>query len=164
MNRLITALIGMLLTATLLPLPAAGAEEEAMDPLLARQLMRIMTDADGDVAQMLTGLAELAQRKRRPKDLKFVMRERAALLIQEEQLDVAREELQATLAGQPEEYAPALRYLLGQIFLLQDDPEAALGPLQTWARFSPDADPWDKNRAATSTSSAHMPGNDLSSM
>lgn len=141
MYRLTTAFIWTLLLSAAVPLPAIAAQESAMSPLLARALMRIMTDADGDVSQMLNGLAELAQRKRRPEDLKFIMRERAALLIQEEQLETARKELQATLADQPEDYAPALRYLLGQIFLLQDDPEAALQPLQTWARFSPDADP-----------------------
>ncbi len=141
MNRFSALLVWMLLLTVTMPLPAVAAVEEAMSPQLARALMRIMTDADGEVAQMLTGLAELAQRRRRPEDLKFIMRERAALLIQEEQLEIAREELQATLAGQPQDYAPALRYLLGQIYLLTDQPEAALEPLETWARFSPDADP-----------------------
>lgn len=120
---------------------ASAATQETMDPLLARQLMRVMTDADGDISQMLAGLAELAKRKRRPDDLKFIIRERAALLIQEEQLSVARTELQAALAGQPEDYAPALRYLLGQIYLLEGDAAAALAPLEIWARYAPDADP-----------------------
>jgi len=123
------------------PLQTSAATQDPMDPLLARQLMHVMTEAEGDVSQMLTGLAELAERKRRPDDLKFIIRERAALLIQEEQLTVARTELQATLAGQPEEYAPALRYLLGQIYLLEGDAKAAIEPLETWARYAQEPDP-----------------------
>jgi tetratricopeptide (TPR) repeat protein len=123
------------------PLQTSAATQDPMDPLLARQLMRVMTEAEGDVSQMLAGLAELAERKRRPDDLKFIIRERAALLIQEEQLTVARTELQATLAGQPEEYAPALRYLLGQICLLEGDAKAAIEPLETWARYAQEPDP-----------------------
>ena len=137
----ITWLIWFNTLALITPLPASAASQATMDPLLARQLMRIMTEADGNVSEMLTGLAELAERKSRPNDLKFIIRERAALLIQEQQLAVARTELQATLAGQPEDYAPALHYLLGQIYLLEGDASAALEPLELWARYTPEADP-----------------------
>ena len=138
MTRSITLLVAFVMLWT-------GAVEAAspkpITPELASQLMRIMTDADGDTAQMLAELDALAKRKRRPDDLKFIIRERAALLIQEDQLDVAERELLATLDGQDEDFAPALRYLLGQIHLLEGDAEAALPYLESWARYAEAPDP-----------------------
>lgn len=113
-------------------LPAVTAAAPAtMSPELASQLAQIMANKDPDA--VLQQLKRLAERWRRPGDLPFILRERAALLIQAEAYDEAREELLAALEGKPPEYGTTLRYLLGQIYLLQDNAEAAVGYLEQWA-------------------------------
>jgi tetratricopeptide (TPR) repeat protein len=133
--------VALVTFVTLWSSPIEAASPKPITPELASQLMRIMTDADGDVTQMLAELDALAKRKRRPDDLKFIIRERAALLIQEDQLDIAERELLATLEGQDEDFAPPLRYLLGQIYLLEGDARKALPYLESWAQHAEDPDP-----------------------
>jgi len=131
----------LLLLLSLLSNPTAAASQPDMSPELAGQLMRILSNADADVEQMLSELAALAERRRRPNDRRFIIRERAALLIQEDRLALAKTELLGTLDGQPVTYAPALRFLLGQIYLLEDNVGAALEPLETWAANTQSLDP-----------------------
>ncbi len=133
--RLALALLLMVLA------PLAAAAERDLSPELAAQLMRILGDDEAEVAETLARLKALAERRQRSRELHFIVRERAALLIQEEQTDTAREELEATLAGQPEDYAPSLRYLLGQVHLLDDRPELAVDNLRLWAEHAEEPDP-----------------------
>jgi predicted Zn-dependent protease len=130
--------LAALLLLVALPTLAAAAPA-TMSPELASQLVQIMSNDDPDA--VLAQLKRLAERWRRPGDLPFILRERAALLIQAEAYDEARDELLAALAGQPPDYGTTLRYLLGQIYLLQDDAEAAVGYLEQWARHTENPGP-----------------------
>ncbi|MEQ8860754.1 MAG: tetratricopeptide repeat protein [Pseudomonadales bacterium] len=122
--------------ALLLALTWINAAEaaETVTPALAKRVINIIERAEEDRPGALADLKSLADGRRAGSlDLAFVMHERAALLMQDEQLDTARRELEATLSGQPPSYAPRLRYLLAQILLLQNEPGAALRELESWA-------------------------------
>lgn len=125
--RLALSLVLMLTVAV------SHAAERPISPELAGQLMRILGDEDAEVEETLAKLKALAERRRRSKELHFIIKERAALLMQEKQMETARQELEAALEGQPDEYAPALRFLLGQVYLLDDQPALAVEHLTLWA-------------------------------
>ena len=125
------------------PVQAApgNAAGQAMSPELSSRLTRIMERSSDDPDRALAELKALAERRRGPKDLRFIMAQRAALLLQENQLETATEELRNTLAGQPPDYAPELRLRLGQVLLMQDDVEGALAHLLEWSRYAADPAP-----------------------
>ena len=125
------------------PVQAASgnAAGQAMSPELSSRLTRIMERSSDDPDRALAELKALAERRRGPKDLRFIMAQRAALLLQENQLETATEELRNTLAGQPPDYAPELRLRLGQVLLMQDDVEGALAHLLEWSRYAADPAP-----------------------
>jgi len=110
---------------------AVRAAPATMSPELASVMVKIMANEDTD--EVLDELGALAERWRRAGDRPFILQERAALLIQKQAYDLAREELAAALEGQPETYGPTLRYLLGQIYLVRDDAERAVRYLEQWA-------------------------------
>ncbi|MDH3643496.1 MAG: tetratricopeptide repeat protein [Gammaproteobacteria bacterium] len=124
------------------PTPVQAAQQQALSPQLAERLNRILKRADEDAAWTLQQLADLARRRRNdPQDLRFILRQRGALLMQEDQLDTAANELTEALDQHGVDYAPELRFLLGQILLLMDDAESALVHLNIWAEHAQPPDP-----------------------
>lgn len=135
---------GVLLTLVMLVmLPGSRpAAQDALSPAFAQQLARVMDQAEEDPEWALERLAELMRANRnRPTELRYAVRQRAALLMQMERLDVAATELLEAVTGKDPEYAPELRFLLGQIWLLKDDAGIALGHLELWAQHADPLDP-----------------------
>lgn len=124
------------------PTTVRAAAQQALSPQLAERLNRILKRADEDAAWTLQQLADLARRRRNdPQDLRFILRQRGALLMQEDQLDTAANELTEALDRHGVDYAPELRFLLGQVLLLMDDAENALAQLNIWAEHAEPPDP-----------------------
>jgi tetratricopeptide (TPR) repeat protein len=141
MNRLILLIMLCCCGSSPLEAAAGNADGQAMSPELAARLTRIMERSSDDPNRALAELKELAERRRGSKDQRFIVAQRAALLVQEDRLETAREELQSTLAGQPPEYAPELQLRLGQVVLMQDDIDGALAHLLAWSRYAEDPEP-----------------------
>jgi predicted Zn-dependent protease len=113
-------------------LPASQAAE-AISPAVMQRLVAIMGRAEEDPQRALDELQQLAARRRTGSaDLAAILHERAALLVQQDQTALAREELEAAFIDQPPEFGIRLRYLLAQILLIEDQPEAALSHLEVW--------------------------------
>ncbi len=112
----------------------AGAE--SVSPMLAQQVLTILTEAEEDPEDALADLARLVERARTDRDLAFVMTERAALLIQQDQLDVARAEVAQVLTDRPPEFAPRLRNLYATTLLAEEDYQGAVAQLELWATHS----------------------------
>ncbi|MGI9324060.1 MAG: tetratricopeptide repeat protein [Pseudomonadales bacterium] len=113
---------------------SASPSRSAVPETVVRQVTKIVEQSAEDADNALAALARLLARRgsRSPQIKAFIMRERAALLMQEQQFPLARDELQDTLAGQPNEYAPELRLLLGQVLLTLDDYPGGLEQLELW--------------------------------
>ena len=141
MGRLTLLLLLCCCGCSLVHAAAGNAAGQAMSPELSARLARIMERSSDDPDRALAELKELAERRRGREDLRFIMAQRAALLVQENQLETAREELLNTLAGQPPNYAPELQLRLGQVILMQDDAEGALAHLLAWSRTAADPAP-----------------------
>ncbi len=126
-------------TAALLLLPTTSAlcaapARPAVPDTVVRQVIKIVEQASEDVDGALAALARLVERRggRSPAIKAFIVRERAALLMQEQQFALARDELRDALAGQKAEFAPELRLLLGQVLLMLDDYSGGLEQLELW--------------------------------
>jgi tetratricopeptide (TPR) repeat protein len=135
------AALTMLALLALLPGPGAAAQD-APSPAFAQQLTRVMDRAEEEPEWALERLAEMMRTYRnRPAELRYTVRQRAAMLMQMERLDLAAEEMLEAVTGKEPGYAPELRFLLGQIWLLKDDARTALGHLELWARHADPLDP-----------------------
>ncbi|NIR97489.1 MAG: hypothetical protein GWN54_05470, partial [Gammaproteobacteria bacterium] len=118
------------------------AAQDIPSPAFAQQLARVMDRAEEDPEWALERLAEMMRANRnRPAELRYAVRQRAAMLMQMERLDLAAEEMLAAVTGKDPDYAPELRFLLGQVWLLKDDARTALGHLELWARHADPIDP-----------------------
>ncbi len=122
-----------LLIALCLAAPPAGANELAR-PEFVDRLARIMDQATEDLEGTLATLNDLARpgKLRRARERAMVERERAALLVELDRPREAARLLGAFLRAQPDDFAPALYLMLGQIHLAADDNAAALEAFQTW--------------------------------
>jgi pentatricopeptide repeat protein len=95
--------------------------------------MRIKDFYSEDPQQALESLAELGQsRALQDSDRVYVVAEQAALLLQIERSDEARELLLGALDGRGEDYAPTLKLMLAQIYLTDADVESAMPLLESW--------------------------------
>lgn len=119
----------------------AALSAETVSPILAQQVLNILTEAEADPQQALADLARLVERARSDEDLAFVMTERAALLIQQDRLDEARVEMAQALAGKAPGFAPRLRNLYATTLLAEEDYPAALEQLELWAAHSENPHP-----------------------
>jgi tetratricopeptide (TPR) repeat protein len=135
----------VLLAALVLALASLGSGDlfaaERVDPFVAKRVLDILSRAEADPEQALTDLARLAERTRNDLDLAFVMTERAALLIQQQQLDVAKQEMAEVFAGQKPEFAPRLRHLYATTLLAEEDYAGALTQFELWSTHSEDPHP-----------------------
>jgi tetratricopeptide (TPR) repeat protein len=135
------AAVTILVMLALLP-GSCLAAQDVPSPAFAQQLTRVMDRAEEDPEWALERLAEMVRANRnRPTELRYAVRQRAAMLMQMERLDLAAEEMLAAVTGKDPGYAPELRFLLGQVWLLKDDARTALGHLQLWARHADPLDP-----------------------
>ena len=125
-GRLLVLLLSLCLAA---PLLAA----DRVSPWLASRVLDVLTEAEADPQAALTELARLLERSRNDVDRSFVLAERAALLIQLDDMTTARAEMAALLAGQPPEFSPRLRNLYATTLLADEDFTGALEQLQHWA-------------------------------
>ncbi len=107
---------------------------ESMSPRMAQRVLMLLDRAEENPEQALASLQELIDtRPENSSDRGYILYERAALLLQHDQAEIAREEIAAALAGQEDDYVPRLRFLLGQLHLMANEPEAALTQLTIWA-------------------------------
>lgn len=125
-GRLLVLLLSLCLAA---PMLAA----DRVSPWLASRVLDVLTEAEADPRAALTELARLLERSRNDADRSFVLAERAALLIQQDDMATARAEMAALLAGQPPEFSPRLRNLYATTLLADEDFTGALEQLQHWA-------------------------------
>jgi tetratricopeptide (TPR) repeat protein len=114
---------------------------ETVSPIMAQRVLDILTEAEADPEQALAELAELAGRSRSDLELAFVMTERAALLIQQDKLDVARAEMAEVLADREPDFAPRLRNLYATTLLAEEDYAGALTQLELWSTHSDNPHP-----------------------
>lgn len=120
----------LLLGVLLIVLPTAAVAD--VTPEMAQRVLKLLEQAEAAPEEALDGLARLARQARRADDVAFVVKERAALLIQQDRLDLARQEMAATLEGRPDDYAPELRSLYASTLLVSEDYAGALKELQLW--------------------------------
>lgn len=120
----------LLLLALLPPGPVLAAAR--VDPGVAERVLELLEQAEEAPEESLEKLAGLARRAKTDADLAFVLTERAALLIQRDELDLARQEMAEALNGRPEEFAPRLRNLYATTLLVAEDYEGALHQLRLW--------------------------------
>ncbi|MBT8145821.1 MAG: tetratricopeptide repeat protein [Gammaproteobacteria bacterium] len=126
MNRLI------LLIVLLCWLPFAEAQR-GISPRLAQRLFVIMDLAADNPERALQDLQSvLDNRRMTPLDKGYVAYERAALLVQQDQLALARTELESYLDNDEVTFIPRLRLLLAQLLLMDNEPEPALEQLEIW--------------------------------
>ncbi len=120
----------------LLPIAVTVHAANSVDPVLAKQVLDILTDAESDPEKALADLSRLVRRARNDLDRSFVMTERAALLIQQDQMDLARSEMAELLEGRDSDFAPRLRNLYATTLLAEEDYAGALEQLELWAAHS----------------------------
>ena len=122
----------ILLAGLIFCLPLTEAAER-ISPRLAQRLIVIMDLAAGDPDGALEDLDNILESRRMtPSDRGYVVYEKAALLVQQERVDVAKTELETWLTDDTVAFLPRLRLLLAQLLLMEDDPQAALGHLEIW--------------------------------
>lgn len=127
-------MLRFLITILLCSLAATAIASDPMSPWVAQRLLSILERSVDDPQQTLEELKEFSQTRRlNDDDHGYVMRERVALLIREDQLDLAREEVEQTLAGREDDYVPSLRIMYAQLLLLDGEASAALPQLEIWA-------------------------------
>jgi len=129
-----SAVLGFLLLVLAIPSPGQGAEK--VNPVLAKQVLNILAESESDPEKALADLSRLVRRARSDVDLSFVMTERAALLIQQDQMDVARAEMAEGLSDRPPEFAPRLRNLYATALLAEEDYAGALEQLELWVQHA----------------------------
>lgn len=126
--RIVVCLCALLVVA---PLTFA---QNGPSPGVAQRILRIIERSDNDPQQMLDSLERLAgARGLRNSDRGYVRREQAALLIREERTAEAIALLREAIADQPPQYVPSLRLFLGQLLLMDNNPQEAIGHLQIWS-------------------------------
>ena len=111
----------------LLPVTATS-----VTPAVAKEVLQVLERADEDLERALQELRRLADRVRLDDDVAFVITERAGLLIQHDQLELARDEMAEALDERPPEFAPGLRSLYASTLLVGEDYERALEQLMLW--------------------------------
>lgn len=120
----------VLLLLCWLLLPAVAAAE--VSPEMAQRVLQLLRNAETDPDKTLDALARLVRQTRRDEDVAFIVTERAALLIQQDRLDEARQEMAAALEGRAPEFAPRLRNLYASTLLVVEDYQGALEQLELW--------------------------------
>ena len=110
--------------------------EEKVSPELASRVLNLLEKSESAPEEALADLARLAARARSDADLSFVLTERAALLIQQDRLEVARAEMAEVLEDRPPEFAPRLRNLYATTLLSVEDYAGALTQLEYWSSHS----------------------------
>ncbi len=109
---------------------------------IIRDVDRILEQADEDPQGAIDAFTDLATRRQRSKTvMAYIVQQKAALLMREDGISQARDDILAVLEGQPVDFALPLRLMLGQAYLMLDDYRAGLAELETWADASPEADP-----------------------
>lgn len=122
----------LLLVSTLLWFTTVAAAE-SMSPRLAQRLMIVLDRSVDDPQAALADLKSMAESYLAASSNRgYIIYERAVLLLQQDQPDVARSELEQALVGQSEAYVPRLRILLAQLLLMEQELEAALSQLLIW--------------------------------
>ena len=116
---------------TLIPASALLAAQPP-NPAIVQQVINALSKAESDPQGGLDDLARLLGRVRADRDKAFVMTERGALLIQQDQMPLARAEMAEVLEGQDPDFAPRLRNLYATTLLTAEEFEAALEQLQWW--------------------------------
>ena len=135
------SLLAVLMLIMALPGHNVAHAAETVSPIMAQRVLDILTEAEADPEQALAELAELAGRSRSDLELAFVMTERAALLIQQDKLDVARAEMAEVLADREPDFAPRLRNLYATTLLAEEDYAGALTQLELWSTHSDNPHP-----------------------
>ena len=101
-------------------------------------LTRIVSRAADEPEQALQDLAELFQANSlRDTDRGYVLLQRSALLLEHDRGIQALAEVSEFLSDKPSEFMPQVRFLLGQLYLVNDQPELALQQLQMWEQHVP---------------------------
>jgi len=122
----------ILLLSLLLWLPVAQAQQ-GISPRVAQRLNVIMDRAADDPDRALQDLqAVLESRRMSPSEKGYIAYERVTLLLQQEQVELAKAELESYLDNDEIEFIPRLRLLLAQLLLMDDEPEDALQHLEIW--------------------------------
>jgi tetratricopeptide (TPR) repeat protein len=118
------------------------AAQEAIPDTIIRQVSRILERVEENPQAAIDDLADLLERRRRsPAVQAYIVRQKAALLIREQQIEQARDDLFGVLDGQEESFALPLRLMLGQALLMLDDYSRGLQQLETWAANEQTPDP-----------------------
>ncbi len=118
------------------------AAQENIPETISRQVSRIIERVDDSPQAAIDALADLLERRRRsPTVQAYIVRQKAALLIREQQIEQARDDLFGVLNGQGEDFALPLRLMLGQALLMLDDYPQGLQQLEIWAANALEPDP-----------------------
>ena len=118
------------------------AAQENIPETISRQVSRIIERVDDSPQAAIDALADLLERRRRsPTVQAYIVRQKAALLIREQQIEQARDDLFGVLNGQAEDFALPLRLMLGQALLMLDDYPQGLQQLEIWAANAQEPDP-----------------------
>lgn len=126
----------------LLPCGISHAAQENIPETISRQVSRIMERVDDSPQAAIDALADLLERRRRSPNVQaYIVRQKAALLIREQKIEQARDDLFGVLEGQAEDFALPLRLMLGQALLMLDDYPKALQQLEIWAANAQEPDP-----------------------
>lgn len=113
-------------------LPLVEAQQ-GISTRTAQRLFVIMDGAGDDPERALKELQDVLDSRRfSASDKGYVAYERAALLLQQQQPQLARSELESYLTNDEVEFVPRLHLLLAQLMLMDDQPQAAVEQLETW--------------------------------
>ena len=130
---IIRNLTSLLIVAAMTLIPASALlAAQPPNPAIVQQVINALSKAESDPQGGLDDLARLLGRVRADRDKAFVMTERGALLIQQDQMPLARAEMAEVLEGQDPDFAPRLRNLYATTLLTAEEFEAALEQLQWW--------------------------------
>ncbi|TNF89738.1 MAG: tetratricopeptide repeat protein [Gammaproteobacteria bacterium] len=129
-------IVRLMLLGLLAGFGAVAHSAEKISPILVQSVLDILTDAEADPEEALSDLGRLSERTRSDVERAFVLSERAALLIQQDRMDMARAEMALLLAEQPPEFAPRLRNLYATTLLAEENYTEALEQLEMWSAYS----------------------------
>ena len=122
----------VLLTGLLHSSSAAGAQQPIPE-VVQRQVARAVEEADADPQASIDALNELLERRSRvPRVRAYIVQQKAALHIRQQQLKEARDDLLSVIDTRDASLFPHLRLMLGQTYLMLDNYDDGLDQLEVW--------------------------------
>ena len=109
------------------------AADRPMPEVVVRQMAKAMEQVEEDPLAAVEDLRTLWQRRSWPGEVQaYIVLQMAGLMISEGQAEQAKTDILQVLAGQEADFAPQLRLMLGQTYLILDDHDNGLRVLEAW--------------------------------